>query len=236
MIKLLLILAIPALLLGGGYFYINYTTSGNLENPTEGSRSIDEPIEVPKTLPGQTESEGKEAETAVTPNLKTPTPSAVPIPQTSSLDSKVAALETVVNDLKLKIANLEKATPAPASSSKTTIYIPLGSGGYWGNSDWYSLVEYEISLDPANYPGYTGMQLEVIFRLVEAVGTGYVRLFNITDNSATSSEISTTSTTFALKTTSSFTLPSGSKTYKLQIKSSVGKDLYIQSARIKVNF
>lgn len=239
MIKILLIALIPVLSLGGWVVYSNYKSS-RLESPTEQTRAIQEPVEVPKTLPEETEGEKYVGEVSTATNksseIKTPAPYVTPVQSTSSLDSKVAALETLVNDLKLKVANLEKATPAPASSSKSAVYIPLGSGGFWGNSDWYSLAEYEISLDPANYPGYSGMQLEVIFRLVEAVGIGYVRLYNVTDNSAISSEITTTSTSFNLKTTSSFTLPSGTKTYKLQIKSSQGRDLYIQSARIKVNF
>lgn len=239
MIKFLLIALIPVLSLGGWVVYANYKSS-HLESPTEQSREIQEPVEVPKTLPDQTpqgkdKTSGLDTTSKTTSDSKNSTPSQI-LPSSSSLDTKVAALETVVNDLKIKVANLEKATPAPISSSKTTVYIPLGSGGFWGNSDWYSLSEYEILLDPANYPGYTGMQLEVIFRLTEASGTGYVRLFNVIDNSATSSEVSTTSTSFGLKTTSSFTLPGGTKTYRLQIKSSGGKDLYIQSARIKVNF
>lgn len=238
MIKFLLIALIPVLSLGGWVVYSNYKSS-HLESPTEQSREIQEPVEVPKTLPEETSTSNPtiNSKTISTLDNPNPTPKAQPQTQSSSLlDAKVAALETVVNDLKLKVANLEKATPAPLSSSKTTVYIPLGSGGFWGNSDWYSLAEYEISLDPANYPGYTGMQLEVIFRLAEASGTGYVRLYNVTDNSAISAEITTTSTSFGLKTTSSFTLPGGTKTYRLQIKSSGGKDLYIQSARIKVNF
>ena len=234
-VKLLLIFAVPVLLVGGGLFYINYTSSQNLENPAEGSRSIDEPIEVPSTLPDVVESDQDAVEPKVT-TTKTPAPSVVSLQSNSSVDAKIAALETVINDLRIKVANLEKSSSTQTSSSKSTVYIPLGSGGYWGNTDWYSLAEYEISLDPNNYPGYSGMQLEVIFRLAEASGTGYVRLFNITDNSAISSELFTTSTTFGLQTSSSFKLSSGTKVYKLQIKSSGGKDLYIQSARIKVSF
>lgn len=235
MIKFLLILLIPVLSLGGWVVYSNYQSS-NLENPQDVSREIEEPIEVPKTLPEETSAEsGKSLEKVETTTINTPSPSPKVV-TSSPLDSKVAALETVVNDLRVKVSNLEKSSSTQTTSTKSTVYIPLGSGGYWGNSDWYSLNEYEISLDPANYPGYSGMQLEVIFRLAESSGTGYVRLYNITDNFAQSGELSITSTTFGLQTTASFKLSSGAKTYRLQIKSSQGKDLYIQSGRIKVNF
>jgi len=80
------------------------------------------------------------------------------------------------------------------------------------------------------------MNLEVNFRLVEPSGTGSVRLYNVTDSSAVSAQADTTSTSFGLKTSGSFKLSGGKKTYKLQVKSSEGKELFIQSARIKVNF
>jgi len=158
----------------------------------------------------------------------------------SSSTSQIDSLNVSITELKSRISALENVTPAPVTSgtsSKSTVYIPLGSGGGpWGNQGWYSLPEYEVSLDPANYPGYTGMVLEVTFRLGEAAGTGSVRLFNSSDNSATSSQLDTTSSEFSLKNSSSFKLASGSKSYKLQVKSTNGKDLFIQSARIKVSF
>ncbi|OGE42491.1 hypothetical protein A3A45_01005 [Candidatus Daviesbacteria bacterium RIFCSPLOWO2_01_FULL_36_8] len=159
---------------------------------------------------------------------------------TTDLDS----INTSIAELKTKVSALETASPTTTtttstqtSTSKSSVYIPLGSGGGpWGNQDWYSTPEYQIALDSANYPGYSGMVLEVTFRLAESAGTGSVRLYNTTDSSATSSQLDTTSSEFVLKNSASFKLPTGSKTYKLQIKSTDGKNLFIQSARIKVNF
>lgn len=236
MIKPLLIIFIPTLLIVGGFLYFRFQYPQPPPNPTQESGAVQDLHEVSKTLPDDSLEDRVKALEKEVGTINTKTASS-PKPQSdNSLDSRIQALEAAVIKINSKVSSLEKATPAQVSSSQTTVYIPLGSGGYWGNTDWYSLAEYEISLDPSNYPGYKGMQLEVIFRLVEQVGTGYVRLFNTTDNSATSSELSTTSTSFGLKTTSSFNLSSGTKTYKIQIKSSQGKDLYIQSARIKVNF
>lgn len=154
--------------------------------------------------------------------------------------TEINDLNTAVSELKIKVAALENTSPVTTTttttSSKSTVYIPLGSGGGpWNNQDWYS-TDYLVSLDPANYPGYSGMYLEGVFRLTSAVGTASLRLYNSTDNSAVSPEISTTSTTFTLKTSTSFKLPSGSKNYVLQVKSSSNQDMQIQSARIKVNF
>lgn len=231
MLKLLPIVLIPVLILTGLGYWRFQASKENLTTP----KSVTEegPIEVPATLPGATtEDRIKVLEQALTKlveqvnTLKTP----------AKVESNTS-LESAVTELKTRVSALEKATPAPvAVSSKSTVYIPLGSGGGpWSNIDWYT-TEYEISLDPANYPGYSGMVLEVTFRLAEAAGTGSVRLYNVSDSSSTSSQLDTTSTTFAVKSSSSFTLASGSKTYKLQVKSTSQKDLFIQSARIKVNF
>lgn len=196
-------------------------------------------LEVPKTLPGATiEQRVKSLEDTIIKlaaqvnNLK---PSASLSPGTQN--AKLTDVESAVTELKARVSILEKATPAPVTvSGKATVYIPLGAGGSWSDIDWNSLTEYEISLNPDNYPGYTGMNLEVNFRLVESAGTGSVRLINVTDNSAVSEQLDTTATAFALKTSASFKLPAGTKTYRLQVKSTQRKDLFIQSARIKVNF
>lgn len=239
MIKFLPYVLIPVLILGGlGYWrYI----APKLDSTTATLIKQEGPIEVPKTLPKENlEDRVQTLEGIVTKlvgqvNILKSTSSQaspVPSPQTSTL-------EAAVTELKARVSALEKATPAPAtSSSKFPIYIPLGSSaGPWNNTDWNTLNEYEASINPDSYPGYSSMQLEVISRLVESTGTGSVRLYNSSDSSAIiSAKADITSSSFGLKTSSTFTLPSGTKTYKLQVKTSQSKDLYIQSARIKVTF
>lgn len=239
MLRILPFILIPVLVVAGlGYWRYLANKPALTTSPatrTEG------PIEVPKTLPeASLEDRIKSLEDLVTKlvtQVNSLTSVQSPLP---SSDPELNSLNASVTELKARVSALENSTPAPAaaaSSSQSTIYIPLGSGGGpWGAADWISLNEYQISLDPANYPSYSGMSLEVTFRLLESAGTGSVRLYNSTDNSATSSQLDTTSTTYELKTTSSFKLATGTKTYKLQVKSSAQKDLFIQSARIKVSF
>lgn len=232
------------LLISGGLIFWRYMASkNNLATPN--AQVVDTNlVEVPKTVPDSSLDEKVQIlEDAITTlvfeinNLKRSI-SSLQSQGGSSFDDRLKAVEAAVTELKVKVSNLEKATPAPlaATSQSSTIYIPLGSGGSWGDQDWKTLTEYEISLDPGNYPGYKNMTLEVIFRLAESAGTGSVRLYNVTDNTVTSSELTTSSTTFNLVTSSTFTLPAGSKTYRLQVKSTQGKTLFIQSARIRVNF
>ena len=199
----------------------------------------DQPLEVPKTLPAATiDDKVKSLEDTVSKivtqvnSLKTQE-SSTP----ASLDARLKKVEAAIVDLTARVSALEKSTPAQVSTSQSVIYIPLGSGGGpWGNQGWYSLSEYQVSLNPGNYPGYTVMYLEVIFRLTEKTGTGSVRLYNSTDNSVVSAQVDTISDSFTLQTSSSFKLATGTKTYQLQIQSTKGAPIQIQNARIRVNF
>lgn len=163
--------------------------------------------------------------------------------QTSN-DTRITVLETGVADLRAQIIKLSSSsnststtTTTTSSSSKSPSYIPVGSGaGPWSDSSWHTIPEYQIVINPGDYSGYTSMQLEVIFRVIDPTGTAKVRLYNTTDSKVISSELSTSSSTFILKTSSEFQLSSGSKTYQLQVENTAGKDVLIQTARIKVNF
>lgn len=237
MVRLLPVILILLLLTGGLWYWRNQSVKQNLSAPQIESRV---PVEVPKTLPGASlEDRVKSLEDLAAKlvseinNLK-----AAGVSKTQTSSSKdTSALESAVTELKMRVSTLEKATPAASSNfSQSTIYIPLGAGGSWSDLDWNSLPEYEISLDPGNYPSYTGMSLEVIFRMIESAGTASVRLYNMSDNSAVSSQLDTASTSFSLKSSSSFKLPGGNKTYRLQVRSSQQKQVFIQSARIKVSF
>lgn len=235
MIRFLPIVLIPVLILGGLGYWRFVASKSPLTSPAA-TQTSDTPIEVPKTLPQSSlEDRVKELEDVVTKLVTQVNNLQSPSPQTPS--SRSSDVESAVTELKARVSALEKATPTPVSpSSLATIYIPLGSGGVWNNTDWNSLAEYEVSLNPDNFPGYSGMTLEVTFRLDDPSGTASVRLYNTTDGAATSSQLDATSATYTLKSSSSFKLSSGTKTYRLQVKSSGGKNLFVQTARIKVTF
>lgn len=222
------------LVLAFGYFYIQ---SGKFLPVV--------PSEVPSTLPDKNRIANLEDSVSLLVNelkdIRTSIATASPEIQNSvSSDYKIKTLEISVLDLKARVSVLEKpiitSTPA-TTTSKSPSYIPLGaSGGPWLYADWMSLNEYQISVNPNDYSGYSGMQLEVNFRIVGTPGTGYVRLYNVTDGSAVASEISTTNTSFGVLVSAAFKLTSGQKLYTIQAKSTNSQDLYIQSARIKVSF
>ncbi len=242
MIRLLPFILVPILLIAGLGYWRFVASTKSVATPQIDSQTQDSgPVEVPKTLPGATaEDRIKSLEDTVTklvPQVNSLKPSSSP--DASNLDSRLAAAEAALTELKARISALEKTTPAPASSdSKSPLYIPLGaSGGPWSDSNWYTLNEYQASINPDNYSGYSSMQLEVNFRMGESGNTGSARLYNVTDSGAvSSSDVSTTSSNFGLQTSVIFKLPGGQKTYTIQIKSNTGKELFVQSARIKVSF
>lgn len=242
MIRLLPFVLIPILIIGGLLFWRNLATKQSLTT-SQADQSNSTPVEVPKTLPGASlEDRIKSLEDVVgklVPQVNNLKPGNSPA-ASSSLDSRLTNVESAITELKARVSALEKATPAPAaitSGSKSPLYIPLGGGGGpWGDQDWYTLTEYQALINPDNYSGYSSMQLEANLRLAEAAGTGSVRLYNATDGSSILSEVSTTSTTSSLQTSATFKLPGGQKTYTIQVKSSQGSKLSVQSARIKVNF
>lgn len=233
MIRFLPFILIAVVVLGGMGYWRYVASKPSLGVTSNSSNTVDSsPIEVPKTLPAAS----LEDRVIAIESLMTKVVSSI-----NSLKSSIStpdALSADVIELKARVSALEAgATSAPASSgtsSKSTIYIPLGSGGIIESTDWTSINTFLITLDPSQYPGYTSMQLEVNMRL-NVPGTVYARLYNNTSGSATSLEATSTSTVSSVVSSSNFTLPAGSKSYVLQAKTS-GSKAFLDYARIKVNF
>ena len=161
-----------------------------------------------------------------------------PTPQIGS-DPKITKLENTIAELLGRIKELEsKPTPTPTSSiNKSPVYIPLGPGDSISSVNWSTASVPIITIDPADYPGYTSMQLEVTFQIYQGNGTAYARLYAYNDGtSILSSEVSTTSASYTTVTSGTFQLSGGKKSYKLQQKSTTGFSTNVQFARIKVNF
>lgn len=228
------------LILIGGLIYIRSQATQTLEK--EVSKQVEDTLrEVPRDLPTDLrienlEDENKELKKELE-SLKTALNKSTPQTQGSVLtDSRLRILETSVAQIKGDIISLQSSDKTLSAKKNPVVYIPLGSGDGGGDVDWRSYDSYQATFDPANFPGYTNMQLEVLYKMEALGSTGYVRLFNNTDGTATSPEISTTSNNFAWYTSGTFTLPAGSKVYKLQLKSPTQTNVILQLARIKVNF
>ncbi len=239
MIRLLPFILIPVLLVAGLWYWRSSTIKQNLATPQTAENTA--PVEVPKTLPGATLEDRVKSLEGVVTKLAAQVNVAKTSPAPTNLDARLNNAESAITELKARVSALEQASPAPAaavSGSKYPLYIPMSAGGGpWTDQDWHTLTEYQTSVNSDNYSGYSSVQLEANFRLVEAAGTGSVRLYNVTDGTAVSnSQLDTTGTSFSLQASGTFKLPSGQKTYTIQVKSTLGTSLFVQTARIKVNF
>lgn len=190
------------------------------------------------TTSGALENRVRELEFSVTDILNQKT-SPTPI-TTSSLDNKIKALETTIKDLDSRMIKLEGnsvPTTTSTSTSKSPAYISLAGSGSSSVGDWVTISGTVVTIDTADYPGYTSMQFEANIQIFQQ-GTAYARIGNKTDGtSVLSSEISTASTSYTNMTSSQFSLPGGKKDYQLQLKSLItGYAASVQNARIKVNF
>lgn len=238
MLRILPVILILLLISGGLIFWRFNANKNNLSSPNVEVVNT-ELVEVPKTLPdAPLEDNFKALEETVTTlvdqvnNLKA-------APSSQNLDLRLKGVEAGIVDLKVRVSSLEKATPQPAQTTTTSnppLYIPLGSSGSTTSQTFVNMDTYQITLNPSDYSGYKNMQLEVNIRRNQPGNSVYARLLNLTDNTAASSEISTTSTNFVWLSSSGFSLASGSKTYIMQVKVPDGTEAFIQTARIKVNY
>lgn len=236
-IRILPIIFLIILVIGGLAYWRFFAIKSSSPSLTTPQTDI-EPVEVPKTLPNATIDERVELlEKGLTEVIKKV--NTISTKADSSLDARVNALEASVTDLKVQVSSLTSTSAAPTAAStsqKAPLYIPLGSGGQTTDTNWTNLNTIQITLDPASYAGYSSMQLEVNMRLNQPGGQVYARLYNNSSGSATSPEISSTSTTSTVVTSGTFSLPSGAKNYILQAKSKDGSLVFLDYARIKVNF
>lgn len=180
------------------------------------------------------ESRIKKLEDAVNGLIKQPSN-----PNLTNIEARLKTLESAVSTLQSRTgqqAQTAQPTPTQAATKQPPLYVPLSWLGTSTATDWTTISGQSMSLDPADYPGYTSMQFEISLKVLSGNGKAYARLLTSEDGTAIlSSEVSTSAYDYTWLTSSGFTLP-GKKTYKLQLKSLTGYEAAVQNARLKVNF
>lgn len=167
----------------------------------------------------------------------TPTPTNLES-RIAALENSLSALQKQVTAIQTQVSDLKNSSTSTTSTSKTPLFIPLGSGGNFSDKNWANMNGYRVEIDSGDYPGYTSMQLEVSLKMNQAVGSAQARLYNLTDNSAVgSSNVSVSSSDASSYLYSSgFKITTGKKNYVLQVQSTENTETQLYSARIKVNF
>lgn len=245
MIKVLLpigvVVAIVVIFVGGRLFL----SSRSLSSPSAVTNVLTQTATAPKTATTSATLDQRIAElefsvSDLLKQIKGLTPSSS-TQVSGNLEVRVKTLETSMADLVNRVTALEQKGTTTTSStttitSKAPSYIPLGWSGSSNSTNWTSISGQEFIINTSDYPGYTSMQFEVSLRIFQN-GQSFARLEDKdAGTSILSSEVSTTSQSYTWVTSSSFQLPAGSKTYRLQLKSLTGYSADVQNARIKVNF
>jgi len=163
--------------------------------------------------------------------------------QVADLTSRIKILETTITDLRAQLRTLQTTNQSSTTTTTSTTtsnppsYIPLNFNGQLSGMSYATLPNQSLTINPADYPGYSSMVLIVQLQVYQGNGTAYAQLVNTANNNVVpGSEVSTGNYEFTQLASSSFNLPAGSQPYGIQLKTTTGYSAIIQSAMIKVNF
>lgn len=137
----------------------------------------------------------------------------------------------------LPISNQQEIIPTTTPSETSQVkefFVPLGSGSN-SSDDWQDVAGAKVSIDTTNYPSIKSVVFEALVHIPTGNEIAYVRLFNETDKHPIwTSEVSLEGGTPQLLVSKPITLDSGSKTYKVQMKTSLKFQAVLDSARIHI--
>ncbi len=124
--------------------------------------------------------------------------------------------------------------PAPVEPTVKEFYIPLGSGST-NSRDYAELIGVEGVIDMANYPNVKSIIFEASMRIPTANGLVYAKLYNVTDkHDVWNSEVYAESLNGYRAESGEINLASGRKLYRVMMKSTMGYEAILDSARIKI--
>ncbi|MCL4367514.1 hypothetical protein M1563_05100 [Patescibacteria group bacterium] len=226
MAKVLLILGIGIAVVGATYYFLFFNNL--LSTQPKVSSGLPTPTLAPVLSPANSATFMPDISPVTSLLSPTPTPA-------SSLEGKVAKLETTVTNLQQKIDSLSQNNSQ--TTAKSTLFVPLSSSFQSGDRNYITVDGSQVILDPGDFPGYTSMQLELSARLIETIGVVNVRFYDLTDQAAVgNSTVSTNATNLTFLSSNGFTLPAGKKTYVLQVQTTLGNNATIENARLRINF
>lgn len=113
-------------------------------------------------------------------------------------------------------------------------YIPLGSGST-KSQDWVELAGVEAVVDSANFPNVKSVIFEASLRIPTANGRVYAKLYDVTaKHDVWYSEVWAEGSTSYRAESANINLSSGRHLYRLMMKSTMGYEALLDSARIKI--
>ena len=119
-------------------------------------------------------------------------------------------------------------------SSPREYYIPLGSGSTT-KSSFEDLATTEAIIDPANYGTIKEAYFTASFRNPTKNGQVEAQLYNVTDkNIVWGSHVVMNGAEAQTITSTNFSLPSGAKLYRIQLKSTLQFQVFLDNAKIRI--
>lgn len=178
------------------------------------------------------------------PNLQEITPNTEAA--TENLADEFVILENKIKEatasISEKVAALSKSTTSPQISyspaSSTLLlkenYIPLGTGST-NSTEWVDLPGVEAYIAPLNYGTIKEIYFEAGLNVPTGNGRVYARLKNVTGNTGLiESEVSREGSSPGLVSSGKIPVPATTILYRVQLKSTLGADASLTSARIKI--
>ena len=124
-------------------------------------------------------------------------------------------------------------TPTVVTNATKEFFVPLGQGSSSAD-DWQDVPTIQATIDTANYPDIKSATFEVSFRIPTGNEIAYIRLYNTTDKHPVwTSELSLEGGTPKFLT-KAITLEPGSKTYQVQMKTSLKFQAIFDQARLHI--
>ena len=143
----------------------------------------------------------------------------------------VALIPTPVTIVEPQITSVPVYVPAKRTRE---YYIPLGSGKT-NNSSWESITGVEAVIDTVTYPNPKAIVFEVSMYIPTGNGEVFAKLYNVTDqHDAWRSEVKLSSSTSQRIEANNIVLEKGKKLYRVMMKSTMGYEAVLSSARIKI--
>lgn len=124
--------------------------------------------------------------------------------------------------------------PKSSGLSAKEYYIPLGSGTTQ-KSDWEDVAATETLIDPSNYPSIKEVYFVASVRNPTQNGQIEAQLYNVTDkNPVWNSHMIMKGPASQTIQSEKITLPTGTKLYRVQLKSSLQFQAFLDNAKIRI--
>src|SRR3989344_2681064 len=167
------------------------------------------------------------------------------VPPKASVTAKIQTSAEINNLIKIAtesltlgidaiVGNGQQVTTVTQNQPVKEYYVPLGTGST-NSTTWVDLPGVEAYIAPSNYGTIVEMYLEVAVRVPTGSGQVFARLKNVTDNNSLfESEVSYEGTAGKLISSGKIPVPTQTRLYRMQLRSSLGAEVVLDNARIKL--